>query len=270
MIKLSAKPHDDLNWKIEGTPSVFEFDLGLHEPYFPIEDELYFNALAAALTQFTKEVWPRFPDSRAILFRGKADFSTFFRWTESQEANYEAWKENLAPNHESHLKRLFCAEAFVAYFQMLAHRLPDELPLTLIIDPINTGTLAQTLHLLSPERFEHFRIESGFQFDSNIGICFPPDSECSEEIIAELDGLLNRLPSFKPVYENLLTEQWDGLDEIYVIPKALTQRGKRKLMGFEAAGGRVIFGAEGFEPPTYWSQTSRASQTALCPDKLED
>ncbi len=29
-----------------------------------------------------------------------------------------------------------------------------------------------------------------------------------------------------------------------------------------------IFGAEGFEPPTYWSQTSRASQTALCPDSF--
>lgn len=27
------------------------------------------------------------------------------------------------------------------------------------------------------------------------------------------------------------------------------------------------FGAEGFEPPAYWSQTSRASQTALCPVK---
>jgi hypothetical protein len=27
-------------------------------------------------------------------------------------------------------------------------------------------------------------------------------------------------------------------------------------------------GAEGFEPPAYWSQTSRASQTALCPVKI--
>jgi hypothetical protein len=269
MIKLPAKPHDDLNWKIEGTPSVFEFDLGLHEPYFPLEDELHFNALAAALTHFTKEVWPRFPESKAILYRGKADFSTFFRWSESQEVNFGVWKEDRPIGEEVHLKRLFCAEAFVTYFQMLAHRLPDELPLSLIVDPENTGTLAQTLHLLSPERFEHFHVESGFHFHSNIGVCFPPDSECGQKELEELDALIHRLPSFKPVYETMLTEQWDGLDEIYVLKGALTQSGKRKLLGFEAAGGKV-FGAEGFEPPTYWSQTSRASQTALCPEKLKD
>lgn len=28
-----------------------------------------------------------------------------------------------------------------------------------------------------------------------------------------------------------------------------------------------MFGAEGFEPPAYWSQTSRANQAALCPEK---
>lgn len=264
MIKLPAKPHDDLHWKIEGNPSVFEFDLGLHAPFFPLEDELYFNALAAALTHFTKEIWPRFPESKAILYRGKADFSPFFSWSESQEANYQVWKEGRATCDEAHLKRLFCAEAFVTYFQMLAHRLPDELPLSLILDIENTGTLAEKLHLLSPERFEHFHVDSGLCFLSHIGVCFPPDEECSQEVLNRLDSLLQTLPSFKPVYETLLTEQWDGLDEIYVVKSALTDRGKRKLKGFEASGGKV-FGAEGFEPPTYWSQTSRASQTALCP-----
>ena len=265
-MRLPAKPHDDLNWKIEGNPSIFELDLGLHEPFFPLEDELHFNALAAALTHFTKEVWPRFPESKGILFRGNADFSTFFRWTESQESNYQIWKEDRPKGDEAHLKRLFCAEAFVAYFQMLAHRLPDELPLSLLLNTENTGTLAQTLHLLSPERFEHFQVDCGLHYQSHIGVCFPPDSECGVKELAQLDALMSRLPSFKPVYENLLTEQWDGLDEIYVLTDALTQRGRRKLMGFEAAGGKVI-GAEGFEPPTYWSQTSRASQTALCPEK---
>lgn len=238
-MKLAAKPHDDLNWPIEGTPELFEFDLGLHEPYFPLEDELHFQALSAALTHFTKEVWPQFPESKAILYRGSADFSVFFRWTERQEENYQAWKEDHPVAPEVHLKRLFCAEAFVTYFQMLAHRLPDELPLTLILDAKNTGTLAETLHLLSPERFEHFIVDSGFCFHSQVGVCFPPDGECSGEVIEEIDGLLATLPSFKPVYEPLLTEQWDGLDEIIVFDKALTPQGKRKLMGFSAAGGTV-------------------------------
>ena len=239
-MKLSARPSDDLDWKIEGNHSLFEFDLGLHDPYFPLEDELHFQALCAGLNHFTKEVWPRFPEAKAILYRGPADFSQFFRWSESQETNYAAWKEDRPKISEVHLKRLFCAEAFVTYFQMLAHRLPDELPLTLILDAKGTGSLAETLHLLSPERFEHFIVDSGMKFDSNIGVCFPPDTECSERVLEKIDALLKTLPSFKPVYEPLLTEQWDGLDDIIVFKEALTERGKRKLKGFEAAGGKVV------------------------------
>ncbi len=265
-MKLFIRPEDDLNWNIEGEPSLFEF---VFAPIL-LEDELYFNALAMGLTHFTREVWPRFPSSKAILYRGEADFSKNFLWTERQEANFLEWKADKPVGDEALQKRLFCAEVHVAYFQMLAHKLPDELPLILHLEAKETGTLAETLHLLSPERFEHFELQPGRAGESNIGVCFPPDTECGKEVLEKIDRLLSRLPHFKPVYENLLTEQWDGLDELYVFPEALTARGRRKLMGFEAAGGKVHeFGAEGFEPPTYWSQTSRASQTALCPDQLE-
>ncbi len=238
-MKLAAKPHDDLNWDIEGNPSLFEFDLGLHEPYFPLEDELHFQSLSAALAHFTKEVWPRFPESKAILYRGPADFSAFFLWSERQEANFAAWKVERPENDLAHMKRLFCAEAYITYFQMLAHRLPDEMPITLMLDPRDTGTLAQMLQLFSPERFEHFHVETGLHFDSNVGVCLPPDSECSGAVLEKMDALMRELKSFKPVYETHLTEQWDGLDEIIVFEEALTQQGKRKLKGFEAAGGRV-------------------------------
>ena len=239
-MKLSAKPHDDLNWQIEGNPEVFEFDLGLNDPYFPLEDELYFQSICAGLTHFTNEIWPRFPESKAILYRGKGDFSSFFSWSERQLANYQVWKEDRPQGSEDHLKRLFCAESFVTYFQMLAHRLPDELPLSIIVDPNQTGTLAQTLHLFSPERFEHFTLDTGLKFESTVGVCFPADSECSSDVIEKIDRLLSSLPSFRPVYEPLLTEQWEGLDDLIVIPEAVTAQGKRKLMGFVAAGGNVI------------------------------
>lgn len=242
MIKLAARPHDDLNWNIEGNPSIFEFDLGLNDPYFPLEDELYFQSIAAALTHFAKEVWPRFPEAQGILYRGSADFSTFFTWTEKQLANFAVWKEDRPENDEAHLKRLFCAEAFVTYFQMLAHKLPDEMPLKLILDAKGTGTRAQTLHLMSPERFEHFIVEWAPLSSSTLGICFPADAGATREILAKIDTLLPTLASFKPVYEPLLTEQWDGLDEILVFPEAVTAQGKRKLSGFLAAGGKVIEG----------------------------
>lgn len=239
-MKLLARPHDDLSWKIEGEIPLFEFDLGLADPYFPLEDDLHFQALSSALTHFAKEVWPRYPDSKAILYRGSADFSRFFRWSEKQENNFQEWRAERPCHDEAHLKRLFCAEAFVTYFQMLAHRLPDELPLTLILDPKDTGTPAQTLHLLSPERFEHFHLETGLSYSSQTGICFPGDALCTPAILEQIDALIAQLPSFRPVYEPLLTEQWDGLDELYVFSEGISSQGKRKLMGFSAAGGTVM------------------------------
>ncbi len=242
-MKLKARPEDDLKWEISGTPDSFEFDFG---PIL-LEDELAFNATRAALAHFSKEVWPKFPESKVILYRGSADFSKGFEWTERQEANFLEWRKGLPENDEEHLKRIFCAEIYIAYFQMLSHKLPDEAPIILSLDPERVGTPAQKLQLLSSERFEHFQIEIGPVFDSNIGICFPPDTECSGLVLRKIDRLIETLSSFRAVYENLLTEEWHGLDEIYVIPEALTERGRRKLKGFEAAGGQVIaFGAEGF------------------------
>jgi hypothetical protein len=266
LMKLSLRPHDDLNWQIEGKPDLFEFELGLNDPYFPLEDELTFQSIAAGLTHFTKEVWPRFEGIPGILYRGSADFSRFFFWSEKQLANFAAWKEERPVNDEAHLKRLFCAEAFVAYFQMLAHKLPDEMHLKIVLDRAGTGTPAEMLHLLSPERFDHFTLESGLNKSSSVGLLFPDDGMVTQKLLKKIDRIIPNLPEFRAVYEPLLTEQWDGLDELLVFPEVVTMQGKRKLAGFLAAGGKVVeFGAEGFEPPTYWSQTSRASQTALYP-----
>jgi hypothetical protein len=238
-MKLSARPHDDLNWQIHEPPKFFEFDLGLNDPYFPLEDELYFQSLSAALTHFSKDIWPKYLGIEGVLYRGSADFSAFFSWTEKQLTNYETWKQERLINDERHLKRMFCAEAFVAYFQMLAHRLPDEMPLKIILDSKGMESPAKTLHLLSPERFEHFILQTGYTSDSNIGICFPSDQKMTEDILQQIDELLAKGP-FRAVYEPLLTEQWDGLDELIIFPEGVTPQGRRKLSGFLAAGGKVV------------------------------
>src|SRR5579872_2766392 len=150
-ILLPAQPHDSLDWQSqkkealraieEGKKILWEFDLGLNSPFFPIEDELRFNSLSLALSSFANEFWPLFKESsaRAVLYRGSADFSSFFQWTERQEANWDSWKEGRPDSGKPHLRRLFCAETFAAYFQMLAHKLPDELPLTLVLNAAGFG-----------------------------------------------------------------------------------------------------------------------------------
>src|SRR5690242_18282290 len=74
-ILIPAQPHESLEWLKQkeeaaraaesGQKIVWEFDLGLNAPFFPLEDELRFNALALALSSFAKEFWPLFQESTA-------------------------------------------------------------------------------------------------------------------------------------------------------------------------------------------------------------
>lgn len=272
-MKLSMRKEDDLKWIVEKTPSFFEFDLGLDDPLFSLEDELYFQSLVRALKLFREEIFSKHPASRIILYRGSFDFTPSFTWTEKQEKNLSDYKQKRPFLEESHLKRLFCLESYLYYFQMLSAYLPDEIkPEIIFTDPLKTVfqgeiSFAKVLHLLSLERFEHFKIESPYQIESNEAVCFPMDESCSENILKVFNRFFEKKGISRAVYELFLTEGWAGLDRIYVLENSLKEMGERALLGFEAAGGEVIkFGAEGFEPPTYWSQTSRASQTALCPE----
>lgn len=237
---LSAKAQDDLLWDIPEETETFLFDLGLSEPCYPLEDELLFQSALCALKHFSEKIFPLFPSSEVVLFRGPMDFSRFFHWSDQQKQNYFEWKKKMAPVREEHLKRIFCLEAFSDYFQLLSHHLPEDIPITIALEGKRCGSLAETLHLLSPERFEHFRLESELRFSSSIGVCFPHDGILSEAILEKIDAFLPTLPSFRPIYESLFTEGWDGLDEIYVFTDPLEPFLQRKILGFEAAGGKVF------------------------------
>lgn len=255
-IQLPARASDDLNWSkpkqealhaIERGDEIFwEFDLGLSLPYFPLEDELLFRSLSLSLSTFTQELWPVFQkNSRGIcLYKGSVDFSSFFIWSENQFANWNEWIGNRAKAKKEHLRRLFCADSFALYFQMLSHNLPDEMAITLILDGAGCGSLSETLQLLSKERFEHFSLQVqslSLTESSSLAVCFPEESQCTQEVLEKLDQIFDTLEKpIRVIQEPFLTEGWEGVEYLYVLSEALQERGKRKLMGFCAAGGTVI------------------------------
>lgn len=247
-IKLPCRITDDLDWKpllaaIDPLDKIqWEFDLGLDAPYFPIDDELQFSSLKLALSHFTQEIWPLYSErtSGAILYRGSLDFASFFSWTEVQEDNWRSWKEGRLMAPEPHLRRLFCADAFAYYFQMLASLLPDELPLILHFETQGCGTAAEKRQLLSRERFEHFHLVTE-ESEAPLAVCMPQEPVCSAAVLAKLDRLFALIKEpYRVIEETFLTESWEGVDRLYVISEALSSQGKRKLMGFCAAGGLVI------------------------------
>jgi hypothetical protein len=287
-ISLPSRLSDDLRWlkprqialqALERGDKIFwEFDLGLSSPYFPLEDELTFQALSLSLTTFSKELWPLFQEATegVCLYRGSADFSSFFTWTEKQQALWSQWCQERPEGKEEHLRRLFCADAFAFYFQMLSHRLPDELPISLSLEvkecgiplvtqnlacglresalksttagfanvPVLSHTLAEALQIVSKERFEHFLVDIqgiSLSYDSPLALCFPEESQCSQKVLEKLDLILDQLDQpVRIIQEPYLTELWEGVEYLYVLSEAVTPSGHRKLKGFCASGGTVL------------------------------
>ncbi len=71
---------------------------------------------------------------------------------------------------------------------------------------------------------------------------------------------------FRLIPEALLTHEWDGVDQLLVDPSSVHGRCQRKLKGFEAAGGEVIFISSrgGGEEPQL-PETSRPSYLDALP-----
>ncbi len=159
--------------------------------------------------------------------------------------------------------------------------LPDDLEASVHFD-VSGMSKAKAAMLTSPERYPWVNVVCKPRIigNSSLGVLFPIEDLCTPETLEKFDELFGQMSTpYRIVYEATFTESWNGLDEVVVLPETLSSLGKRRLLGFCAAGGVVwtkgdavgvpgekIFGVEGFEPPTFWSQTRRASQAALYPE----
>ncbi len=172
------------------------------------------------------------------------------------------------------LLAFYCQDICVHYLNSLAARLADALPCYLLLDATSLqGNLTKQLQLLNPHCFEHFQLaikgtdlplgqwgwhchatEKGYigarakmiepAAEKALGICLPLmhfRSSSPWEKIVELTKQLKKLNySFRLISENHLTTEWQGLETIFFVPEALSSQGKRKLLGFCAAGGEVV------------------------------
>ena len=76
-----------------------------------------------------------------------------------------------------------------------------------------------------------------------LGLYLPQDKLLDAPLIQEIDQLILKLNTdqipFRMISEEKLTEQWDGIDKLIVPTQAISGQGRRKLLGFIAAGGRI-------------------------------
>ncbi len=234
-ITLPADLDNDLSWKEEARLAESGAKIFWHIEFdwekISLSDRQRFLTFACALEHFSKTLWNEKAYALCI-YKGGIDFSRRFIWDDQAQENFREWivdmgKENKLTPLDF---QIFCANAFGEYLQRLSSYLPDTLPVHAQFDtycPI----------LLSKERFAHIHINDSTQ---PIAICLPADNYICPEFVFQLDELLQN-GNCRVIPESLLTEEWNGVETIIVFPEYLSPQGKRKLKGFEAAGGKVLF-----------------------------
>lgn len=152
------------------------------------------------------------------------------------------------------------------YLDQLVALLPEGLDGYARFELSHISSKATRAKLISPERYPWLRLETSQNTDAPLGLLIPLEEACTPERLEHLDQIIGQINEpLRIVYEYNFTESWDELDQVIVVSDYLSPMGRRKIAGFEAAGGKMI-GVEGFEPPAFCSQSRRASQAALYPE----
>ena len=227
-LKMDSKA--SLNWKeeaavarkyvAEGFSLLWEFETGLFEKLeCPLSDEGQFLSFQLAFAHFRDHLYPEFEKETqgAILYRGSADFS------------------------HSHQK--FCDKPSMSecldYLLNLLAELPETLVPYLALEPFSEKEIFK---LISQEGCEHFQLilEGEFPYEQkkvSVGLLLPGKEEGWEELEKCLGEMQH---PFRAIPERLLTQEWDGIDTLVVVSKGVSTQGRRKILGFCAAGGSIF------------------------------
>ena len=196
--------HEALMGIAKGEKILWELDLGPFSNH-PFEAQ----SRLLAIDHFLKTLWKEFKDYTygLSLYRGSLDIDL--------------------PLFSEHLK-------------FLTMTIPDALPLFLHFDepPLPPLELARrTSRALFP-RFE-IRFDGEplpfRSWESKVGFLIPSKADRTFE------GLLSQGIDPRVITEDYLTAEWDGLDILYVDSSCLSREGHRKVQGFLAAGGEVVY-----------------------------
>ncbi len=266
VIPVAATSSDDLNFSEQkkvaekavkaGKYLFWDIDLGLCYAEWDKEMDSCFHLFSLAIEEFSRQLWPSFQDKTfgVALYRGPFPL-----------------------NQED---PLFSAKMFAEDLHRLLCFLPDAALPFALIDVEQIGSMSKSCQLLSKARFEYLNLaikgsktpfcglcwEEGHYgqgwigraaekkpspeaIPPKVGVYLPEDEKIAPHVLNALDNLFEDLQKqkmpFRIVSEDKLTELWDGLDTLIIPPHTLSVQGKRKLLGFAAAGGNAIYAPSG-------------------------
>ncbi len=251
-VKVDLGITSNLNWKELSLPEgkiVWKLEMGLFKGLKqPLSDQAQFQALSFALEEFERALLQPNKKRTAgiVLFEGSADFSKELTWDLEQEAHFREWLDG-ASEESDWLKRQFTRDICVDFLEVLGSLLPAEIPLILRLRSEELPSHETALQELNKERFQHFELEGVPRGDerSAVGVLLPAEENRDETVIEQVARVIKELEekgcAFRVIPENFLTMEWEQLDQLLVAPAGITPQGERKLQGFEAAGGEILW-----------------------------
>jgi len=243
---------------------LWELDLGLFDRLLhPISNEMQLRSLGLSIEHFSASFWPEVSEqSRGVcLYQGPLDFSLAYPWDEEQEENFLHWcQENSCDSKDPFMKKLYCRDAATEYLNLLVNFLPESITPYLLLDASSVADPFECARLLDPEKTERFQraikgscvMTRDLVWDDelipaqpvNTGLFLPHSSTYRECLASNYQKgfceLAQKEIPYRLIAEDHLIKDWDGLDYLIVDPGSVSTFGKRKIMGFCAAGGTVV------------------------------
>ena len=251
----------------QGLRIFWDIELGLFDKLTkPLHNQSQFLSLSLSLDHFRDTLWNKYRSQTIGLsiYRGSPDFQHAIYRDDKIESDWNLWKDGKDLNQD--LFSLFCANLGSEYLNLLTNRMPDTLPCFAFFDPTEISKPILIAQLLTKERYPTILLStknsSGLGGDfiwketsasdqllhvdisaTKIGVCLPPlahfgmHSELINEVLLKLK---NNNDLFRIIPEHMLTTDWDYLDYLIVQSTALSTQGRRKLLGFCAAGGTIV------------------------------
>jgi hypothetical protein len=251
-IAVDVSPTSDLKWEnisVSDEKILWNLDLNLSTLPIPPWKQGEFQALRFSIEEFAERlVQPNIEQTEGVVFfEGSADFTTDLSWTAPLEADYREWRKG--KEDVPFLRRKFARDLVVDLFELLASPIHPSVPLLLRLDACSLKTPFDRVEAVNQERFQYFSLEvvGGVELDpmAPTGILLPSQEDFHQGTAEVISGLIGRLQKkgepFRVIPENRLTLEWHQLNSLFVVRDAVSFQGDRKLQGFKAAGGELIF-----------------------------
>ncbi len=271
-LKWKQEKEQALHLAASGKHLLWELDLGLSSFKFTPENSTAFFSFSLAIEEFIAKLWSEFQKQTfgIALYQGQPPSEKNFP-REDWESSFLDWSSELCLMIDSGYE-LYCIQMLSEYLHRLISFLPDSVLPFALIDVTSIRSPGKIAQFFSKGRFEHVQLalkgstcpfsgicwndgQNGhgylgsamkckdFSSTPTVGLYLPQDKFLDVFLIEELDRVILELNgnrrAFRIIPEEKLTEQWDGIDQLFVPSQAISGQGKRKLLGFLAAGGSI-------------------------------